>query len=47
MQGRQAIGLTQKDLATRMSEKPSVIQDYEVRIGAVISCASLKSDSVV
>ncbi|TIA88850.1 hypothetical protein E3P99_02361 [Wallemia hederae] len=29
MQGRQAIGLTQKDLATRMSEKPSVIQDYE------------------
>ena len=30
MQGRQATGLTQKDLATRISEKPSVIQDYEV-----------------
>ncbi|TIB19622.1 hypothetical protein E3P89_03802 [Wallemia ichthyophaga] len=29
MQGRQATGLTQKDLATRISEKPSVVQDYE------------------
>ncbi|TIB90978.1 hypothetical protein E3Q18_02775 [Wallemia mellicola] len=29
MQGRQATGLTQKDLATRISEKPSVIQEYE------------------
>lgn len=32
MQGRQATGLTQKDLATRISEKPSVIQEYEVRV---------------
>lgn len=28
-QGRQSKGLTQKDLATRINEKPTVINDYE------------------
>lgn len=28
-QGRQAKGMTQKDLATRINEKPQVINDYE------------------
>lgn len=28
-QGRQAKGLTQKDLATKINEKPNVVNDYE------------------
>jgi len=33
MQGRQAKGLSQKDLATRINEKPQVITDYEAARG--------------
>lgn len=32
-QGRQAKGLTQKDLATKINEKPQVITDYEAGRG--------------
>lgn len=33
MQGRQAKGLSQKDLATKICEKPQVIGDYEAGRG--------------
>lgn len=32
-QGRQSKGLTQKDLATKINEKPQVITDYEAGRG--------------
>lgn len=33
MQGRQAKNLSQKDLATKINEKPQVITDYEAGRG--------------
>ena len=33
MQGRQSKGLSQKDLATKINEKPQIITDYEAGRG--------------
>lgn len=32
-QGRQAKGLSQKDLATKINEKPQIVNDYEASRG--------------
>ncbi|CAG7815547.1 unnamed protein product [Allacma fusca] len=33
MQGRQSKGLSQKDLATKINEKPQIVTDYEAGRG--------------